>query len=108
MIFADKPIKDKSILVRFYNYSDTEKGYGDAGTAGYYNIDMKNFTMEENTRFDGSKYYRYALNTEAGEKIFGNYWWIGHGYERTTEAKRKKELKEIEAMFDRVRQVQSI
>ena len=108
MIFTDKPIKAKTVLVRFYNYSDTEKGWGDAGTAGYYRIDMKNFTMEENTRFDGSKFYGYTLDNEAGEKIFGNYWWIGHGYERTTEAKRKKEEQEIEKMFDMVRQVQTI
>lgn len=108
MIFSDTPIKAKTVLVRFYNYSDTEKGYGDAGTAGYYKIDMKNFTMEENTRFDGSKFYGYTLDNEAGKKLFGDFWWIGHGYERTTESKRKKELQEIEAMFGRVRQVQTI
>ena len=108
MIFTDTPIKAKTVLVRFFNYSDTEKGWGDSGTAGYYRIDMKNFTMEEHTRFDGSKYYGYALNTEAGKKIFGNYWWIGHGYERTTESKRRKEQQEIEAMFGRIKEVQIV
>jgi hypothetical protein len=108
MIFTDTPIKAKTVLVRFYNYSDTEKGWGDAGTAGYYKIDMINFTEEEETRFDGSKYYTYSLDNEVGKKIFGDFWWIGHGYERTTEAKRKKEQQEIEAMFGRIKEVQII
>ena len=108
MIITDKLIKAKTILVRFYNYSDTEKGWGDSGTFGYYKIRTENFDVEEATRRDGSKYYRYFLKQDVAMKIFGNYWWIGKGYENTTESNRKKELKDLEDSLKRVKEVQSI
>jgi hypothetical protein len=99
MIFADKPIKAKSILVRFYNYSDTEKGYGDAGTKLYAKISLDKFECKEEERFDGTNYYTYTLNHEFALELLGNYYWIGTGYQQTTEKEMQKEKEEIAKMF---------
>ena len=99
MIFTDKPIKAKTILVRFYNYSDTEKGYGDAGTKLYAKISLDKFECKEEERFDGSHYYTYTLNHEFALQLLGNYYWIGTGYQQTTEREMQKEKEEIAKMF---------
>jgi hypothetical protein len=99
MIFADKPIKAKSILVRFYNYSDTEKGYGDAGTKLYAKISLDKFECKEEERFDGTNYYTYTLNHEFALELLGNYYWIGTGYEKSSEKEMQKEKEEIAKMF---------
>lgn len=99
MIFTDKPIKAKLILVRFYNYSDTERGYGDAGTKLYAKISLDKFECKEEERFDGSHYYTYTLNHEFALQLLGNYYWIGTGYQQTTEREMQKEKEEIAKMF---------
>ena len=99
MIFTDKPIKAKTILVRFYHYSDTEKGYGDAGTKLYAKISLDKFECKEEERFDGSHYYTYTLNHEFALQLLGNYYWIGTGYQQTTEREMQKEKEEIAKMF---------
>lgn len=99
MIFSDKPIKAKTILVRFYNYSDTEKGYGDAGTKFYARISLNKFECKEEERFDGSHYYTYSLNHEFALELLGNYYWIGTGYQQTTEKEMQKEKAETEKMM---------
>ena len=99
MIFTDKPIKAKTILVRFYNYSDTEKGYGDAGTKLYARISLDKFECKEEERFDGTNYYTYSLNHEFAIELLGNYYWIGTGYQRTTERKMEEEKAEAEKMM---------
>ena len=99
MIFTDSPIKDKSILVRFYNYSDTEKGYGDAGTKLYARISLDKFECKEEERFDGTHYYTYTLNHEFALQLLGNYYWIETGYQQTTEREMQKEKEEIAKMF---------
>lgn len=99
MIFTDKPIKAKTILVRFYNYSDTEKGYGDAGTKLYARISLDKFECKEEERFDGTNYYTYSLNHEFAIELLGNYYWIGTGYQRTTEREMEEEKAETEKMM---------
>ena len=99
MIFTDKPIKAKTILVRFYNYSDTEKGYGDVGTKFYARISLNKFECKEEERFDGSHYYTYSLNHEFALELLGNYYWIGTGYQQTTEREMKEEKEGIEKML---------
>lgn len=99
MIFTDKPIKAKTILVRFYNYSDTEKGYGDAGTKLYARISLDKFECKEEERFDGTNYYTYSLNHEFAIELLGNYYWIGTGYQQTTERKMEEEKAEAEKMM---------
>jgi hypothetical protein len=99
MIFTDKPIKAKTILVRFYHYSDTEKGYGDAGTKLYARISLDKFECKEEERFDGTNYYTYSLNHEFAIELLGNYYWIGTGYQQTTERKMEEEKAEAEKMM---------
>ena len=99
MIFTDKPIKAKTILVRFYNYSDTEKGYGDAGTKLYARISLDKFECKEEERFDGTNYYTYSLNHEFAIELLGNYYWIGTGYQQTTEREMEEEKAEAEKMM---------
>ena len=99
MIFTDKPIKAKSILVRFYHYSDTERGYGDAGTKLYAKISLDKFECKEEERFDGTNYYTYTLNHEFALELLGNYYWIGTGYEKSSEKEMQKEKEEIAKMF---------
>ena len=99
MIFTDKPIKAKTILVRFYQYSDTEKGYGDAGTKLYARISLDKFECKEEERFDGTNYYTYSLNHEFALQLLGNYYWIGTGYQQTTERKMEEEKAEAEKMM---------
>jgi hypothetical protein len=99
MIFTDKPIKAKTILVRFYQYSDTEKGYGDAGTKLYARISLDKFECKEEERFDGTNYYTYSLNHEFAIELLGNYYWIGTGYQQTTEREMEEEKAEAEKMM---------
>jgi len=99
MIFTDKPIKAKSILVRFYHYSDTERGYGDAGTKLYARISLDKFECKEEERFDGTNYYTYSLNHEFAIELLGNYYWIGTGYQQTTEREMEEEKEEAEKMM---------
>lgn len=99
MIFTDKPIKAKTILVRFYNYSDTERGYGDAGTKLYARISLDKFECKEEGRFDGTNYYTYSLNHDFALELLGNYYWIGTGYQQTTEKEMQKEKEEVEKML---------
>lgn len=99
MIFTDKPIKAKTILVRFYHYSDTEKGYGDAGTKLYAKISLDKFECKEEERFDGTNYYTYTLNHEFALELLGNYYWIGTGYEKSSEKEMQKEKAEAEKMM---------
>ena len=99
MIFTDKPIKAKTILVRFYHYSDTERGYGDAGTKLYARISLDKFECKEEERFDGTNYYTYSLNHEFAIELLGNYYWIGTGYQQTTEREMEEEKAEAEKMM---------
>ena len=99
MIFTDKPIKAKTILVRFYQYSDTEKGYGDAGTKLYARISLDKFECKEEERFDGTNYYTYSLNHEFAIELLGNYYWIGTVYQQTTEREMEEEKAEAEKMM---------
>ena len=99
MIFTDKPIKAKTILVRFYNYSDTEKGYGDAGTKLYARLSLDKFECKEEERFDGGHYYTYTLNHEFALELLGNYYWIETGYEKSSVKEMQKEKEEIAKMF---------
>lgn len=111
MIFSNTKIKSKTILVRFYNYSDSERGYGDAGTAGYFRIKTSNFEEVEKTKYDGSKYYTYHLNDEADQKIknlLGDFWGYGIGYDKGNETDRKKEANRLRKTLEVIETVQSI
>ena len=67
MIFSDKKLTSKSILVRFYEWMDKERGYGDAGTHCYKEIPLSEFKEQSKKRINGSFYYTYTLNSEYGK-----------------------------------------
>ena len=111
MIFSDTKIKAKSILVRFYNYSDSERGYGDSGTAGYFRIKTSNLIEVENTFSTGSKYYTYRLNDEADQqiqKVLGKHWGYGIGYDKGKETDRRKEIALLRKNLSRIEAVPTI
>ena len=111
MIFSDTKIKAKSILVRFYNYSDTERGYGDAGTAGYFRIKTSNLIEVENTRTSGGKFYTYRLNEVADQqiqKVLGKHWGYGISYDKGKETDRRKEIALLRKTLSRVERVPTI
>jgi hypothetical protein len=111
MIFSSTKIKSKSILVRFYNYSDSERGYGDAGTAAYFKIKLSSFIEVENSRSSSGKFYTYRLTEEADRKIknlLGDFWGYGIGYDKGNEADRKKEADRLRKTLEVIETVQSI
>jgi hypothetical protein len=111
MIFSKTKIKAKSILVRFYFYSDTERGYGDAGTAAYFRIKLDSFVEVEETSISGTKYYTYGLTDEAHDKIqnvLGKSWGYGIGYGKGSQTERKKETERLRKILSRVSKVPTI
>lgn len=111
MIFSDNKIKAKSILVRFYNYSDSERGYGDAGTVAYFKIKTSDLIEVEKKKFDGGKYYNYHLTEEADQKIkkvLGDFWGYGIGYGKGNDADRKKEADRLRKTLKVTETVHSI
>lgn len=92
MIFSDKKLVDEVINVRFYYWSDPNKGWGDAGTKGYYNIPLKYFEETKNERHVGGFYYTYELNLEKGEEILGKGFWMNYGYDLYKEEERIEEV----------------
>lgn len=105
MIFSDKKINDAVITVRFYQYMDTERGYGDAGTLCYKNIPLSEFEEKRKPRSSGGFYYTYNLNTEYGKKLFGNYWWIDRGYDLSDDKKRLAEIKGLENQLKKLKSI---
>lgn len=111
MIFSNTKIKAKSILVRFYFYSDTDRGYGDSGTAAYFRIKLDGLHEVENTSFNGDKYYTYRLTDEAYEKIqkvLGKSWGYGIGYDKGSQTERKKETDSLRKILSRIEKVPTI
>lgn len=111
MIFSDTKIKAKTTLVRFYNYADSERGYGDAGTVAYFKIKTSDLIEVENKTFNGGKYYTYRLTEEADQKIkkvLGDFWGYGIGYCKGNEADRKKEADRLRKTLEVTETVQSI
>ena len=111
MIFSNTKIKAKSILVRFYFYSDSERGYGDAGTAAYFRIKFDNFHEVENTCSNNTKYYTYRLNDVANEqiqKILGKHWGYGIGYNKGSQVERKKETARLRKNLSLIEKVPTI
>jgi len=101
-IFTDNKLTAERIEVRFYNYSDPNMGWGDTGTHMYAEFPLSAFEVEEDERFDKSKYYVYSFTEEWYEKLkgtLGNCWWMGHGYEMATEEKKEKERLEKAALI---------
>ena len=108
MIFLNTKIKAKSLLVRFYFYSDSERGYVDAGTAGYFRIKLSSFIEVENTRANGGKYYTYRLNEVADQqiqKVLGKSWGYGIGYDKGSQTKRRQEITSLRKTLSRVERV---
>lgn len=99
MLHSDFRITEKETFVRFYHYADINMGWGDAGTAGYFNIPLSELIEEENTRFDGSTYYTYKIKSEYVRGLFngGGY---DVGYELATEAERESEIRKAKALLD--------
>jgi hypothetical protein len=112
MIFSNTQIKTKTILVRFYFYSDSERGYGDAGTAKYFKMKLEDFSMVENSRFGGGgKFYTYKLTDEAYgkiQKVLGKSWGYGIGYEMRTGKYRQEEIIKLRAKLEAAEVVESI
>jgi len=111
MIFSKTKIKTKSLLVRFYFYSDTERGYGDAGTVSYFRIKLSSLNEVEETSISGTKYYTYRLTDEAYEKIqnvLGKSWGYGIGYDKGKETNRKNEIDRLRKTLSRVEAVPTI
>jgi hypothetical protein len=111
MIFSNTKLKAKSILVRFYFYSDTERGYGDAGTAAYFKIKLEDFSMVENSNYSRGKYYTYRLTDAADQKIqkvLGKSWGYGIGYEMRTGKERQLEIIKLRAKLEAAETVEEI
>jgi len=112
MIFSNTQIKTKTILVRFYFYSDSERGFGDAGTAKYFKMKLEDFSMVENSRFgDGGNYYTYRLTDAADQKIqnfLGKHWGYGIGYEMRTGKERQLEIIKLRAKLEAAEVVEAI
>jgi hypothetical protein len=112
MIFSNTQIKTKTILVRFYFYSDSERGYGDAGTAKYFKMKLEDFAMVENSHFGGGgKFYTYRLTDAADQKIqevLGKHWGYGIGYEMRTGKYRQEEIIKLRAKLEAAEVVEAI
>lgn len=111
MILSDSQIKSETILVRFYNYSDADAGYGDSGTAAYFRILTSDLVEVETKKFNGDKYYTYSLSEATVDKLqnfLGPYWGYGIGYEAAKESDRQDEIDRLRKTLEAVETVQSI
>jgi hypothetical protein len=103
MIFTATPISKKNIIVRFFYYSDPNRGYGDAGTARYMNISIDKFECQVGVDFNNKPYYCYTLNDDTREKILFNHKWYGRiGYEQSTAKQQRKELCEVQERIEQL------
>jgi hypothetical protein len=97
MIITDEKITTNNVVLRFYFYSDTEKGYGDDGTYCYKKVPTSMLKEEKKQRFNKSFYYIYRLDAEYGKSLLkNNYWWIDYGVELSDEKEKLKEIKRLE------------
>ena len=107
MIFTDQKLTEPTLMIRWYKYSDPNMGWGDEGTEIYIPYPLNVFKEKENERLPkGCKkfYYTYEFNEEFKPSLvkeFGNYWWIGRGYELADEAKRLAKIKELKEALKR-------
>ncbi len=105
MIFSDNKITSKEILVRFYYYADTSKGWGDTGTACYEWIPIDDFVETEQSRIVDGNYYTYQLDQQVGKRILGDYWWMDYGYEIGDIEKIEKERAKAELLLRQINHV---
>lgn len=104
MIFTDKKLTSKSILIRFYEWADKERGYGDAGTHCYRDIPLLEFKVKSKKRMDGSFYYTYTLNSDYGKKLLNNnHWWCEYGYTLANEKDRTNEIVLLQRQLKRLK-----
>jgi hypothetical protein len=101
MIFTTTPIKDETIIVRFYHYADPHNGYGDAGTVRYMRIPLTQFACVKDSDFKGKPYYRYTLDGDVSE-LLPDLNWYGIGYEQSTEERQLKELRAAELHYQQL------
>jgi hypothetical protein len=104
-------LTSENVLVRFYNYSDPNMGWGDEGTKMYATLPLSAFSLEERDFGKNGKTYAYTLTDEWYTKLeamFGKYWHMSLGYELGDEDKRYNEIKEAKAMLKAVETIETL
>jgi hypothetical protein len=97
---------DFSSLLRIKFYSDTERGYGDAGTFKYVRVSKDEFHPITYERFDGSIYTKYVPTDALIERLKGlRYNGYGMGYEFTTEEAYNEEIAELKEKLKRLENI---
>lgn len=93
MIFTDKKITDKVLLIRAYFWSDPYKGWGDGGTKGYFKVPLKDFKGKKEKRAEGigGFYYTYKLKNEEAIELLGEHYWMKCSYELADKNKMEDE-----------------
>ncbi len=99
-------MNDFSELLRIKFYSDTEKGYGDAGTFKYVRVSEDEFDAITYERFDGSTYIKYVPTDALVERLKGlGYNGYGMGYAFTTEEAYNEELTKLREKLERLESI---
>jgi hypothetical protein len=92
-----------STLLRIYFYSDVHMGYGDLGTFRYVKVTPEDFTVEINTRDNGSTWTRHIATPELKEKLKSLGWdYYGMGFDFATEEKYTEEVKNLREKLTRL------
>ena len=95
-----------SPLVRIKHYSDTERGYGDAGTFKYVKVSPNDFEEIINKRFDGSTYITYQPKDELYKKLEAiGYSGYGMGMDFATKEEYNNELQKLRSKLERLENI---
>jgi len=93
-------------LVRIKFYSDTDRGYGDAGTFRYVKVSENEFEKNINIRRDGSTYDTYEAKPELLERLEGlGYNYYSMGFEFATEEEYTEELTKLREKLERLENI---
>ena len=94
---------DFSSLLRIKFYSDTDRGYGDAGTFKYVKVSKKEFNVETIERFDGSTFIKYNPTDALYERLKGlGYNGYGMGLEFSNKKEYNEELTKLREKLERL------
>ena len=92
-----------SPLLRIKFYSDSDRGYGDAGTFKYVRVSKEEFDTITYKRHDGSTYVKYIPNDALVERLKGvGYNGYGMGLEFSNEEEYNKELTKLREKLERL------
>ena len=92
-----------STLLRIYFYSDSDRGYGDSGTFRYVKVSKKDFTVEINTRDNGSTWTKHIASPELKERLKSLGWdYYSMGVDFATKEKYTEEVTRLRAQLERL------